>query len=128
MTVMLFVCLLGFCVASLTDSDARRQQFRTDVIAALDRANWCGEAVSEQIGISSARLSKQLNGHEPMTFLARAHALDGFWREFVLLHAERYGLVILQHTDLQQLVAEVQGMRKSMAKMTLGKERKAETA
>lgn len=114
---MLLPLLALVFVGAATDWEAVSQQFRADVATALDRASWCEAAVSEQIGISVQRLSRQLNGHDPMTFLARAYQLDGFWREFVLIHAERYGDAVVRNTDLRDLLSEVRGLKKSMARM-----------
>src|SRR5579862_5358938 len=114
------------CAAVLAVLDAT--VVRQAVSKALALSGWdCEEAVAEQIGISVSRLSKQLNGHDPLTFLARAHQLDGFWPALLVTLSEPCGALLIQHTDLKQLVVGLADLqRRVMAKASLDSGREME--
>lgn len=94
-------------------------EFRASVIRALARAGWGLEAAAVQIGLSVSRFSKQINGHDPLTFLARAHQLDGFLSALIEETASPLGLILLRDVDLQRLIAGLDRLERRMVKMDL---------
>lgn len=115
--------LLGFTFVLAAGDGLAAQHLREDVNAALDWSGWDQDAAAVQMHMSREELNRQLCGHKPMTFLCRAVLLDGFWRELAYRQAERAGAVIVKHTDLQVLIAEVQALPKRMARMELAREK-----
>jgi len=115
----MFVAFFG--VLAFVGAALDAEIVRAAAVKALDLSGWsCEEAVAEQIGISVSRLSKQLNGHDPLTFLARAYLLDGFWLEFLFALSEPCGVFLVRHTDLQQLILGLYELEKKvMAKADL---------
>lgn len=111
--IVVLTVLVGVAVAALADRD-----LCTDILKALARAGWKLDAAACSIGISSARLSKQLNGHDPLTALSRLLALEGVHAAFVEVSAPRYGIVVVPNQELADILSCLRG-NKRMQKMAL---------
>lgn len=98
--------VLAAWMATPADADLRH-----DVTLALKRADWPTDAAAMQVGLSRQRFSRQLNGHEPITFLDRALTrVTGFEREFLALRAQRAQLLVVERGELADAVTALRAL------------------
>lgn len=104
--------LLCFAFVASVQEGLSSETLRQIVNEALDWSGWPIEAAAAQMGMSRQRLSEQLRGNDPLTFLGRSWMLSGFLTELGCRLAERSGAVVVKHTDLQVLITEVKALTK----------------
>ncbi len=112
---------MSLLMAWLTNQD--RNDLREDTVTALRVSGWKLDAVAAQTQTARTRLSGQLNGHAPCSFLGRLTDLAGFEVPFLKLRAKRHGLIVIEETELQRLVLTAQAFfaKRPVQKMDMEK-------
>jgi hypothetical protein len=105
---VLGITVFGALTAWLTTQE--RAALREDVVDALRISGWNTRSVAAQTKTAESRVSMQLNGHAPCSFLGRLCELTGFEVPFLKLRAHRHGMVVIDATELQQLVSAVKAL------------------
>lgn len=86
----------------------RSLQLCADVREAMFRAGLSLKAVALTIQAPEARLSDQLHGKAPFTYLWRFTSLDDtFWDQLDLVRSERRGVLFIDSPDLVSLLTSI---------------------
>lgn len=110
--------LLAFSAVHLIDQPAR--DLCADVRDALRLSGWKQQAAAATMHVPETKLSEQLNGHTPFTFLWRCTALGAsFWTALLEVRGARFGLEVVGSPDLVRLIHSVERIERAMLRAEL---------
>lgn len=109
--------IVGFTGAWIASEGAR--ELCADIQAAATRAGLSRKDMAYHMDLSESQLSDQLALRHPLNAYRLADLPKAFWRQFVVVRAERVAVQVIEDSRLQELMRALDRWQVSMLKSEL---------